>query len=1194
MDGDTDCVMKSQGLSCPTCDAAPLRTTAPQPVSGYDRGVAESRTPTQSPKKKSPELFSPRYDTTSPEASGSKRHKSQVSPTKKAGRDTPTSEDSHSVPFLSAWKRKTKNRLVKSPKEPISNLFETQQESLATADHASEWESARNPVSPLLPKSPEYPIDADLYCSSDDFNPESSRPKLPLNLENLVKLESQEVPTYHQSSPSPALTAKRVYSGISDSSREVPFCLSPEIVEDLKAQHQTNQTKDYSELESSSSTHLNQSPARISKHVTFSDQISSSSPPSTQKRIALFNRSSPRSPLNTPTPDLSPRSPLDKTRPSHSRKDSPVLEPNLLVEQTLAPAMATASLLRPLSTVLTEARSKAIKSAKDQQLAIHQRLKKRNEEIPPYEFLELIGKGSFGRVFKAYSLKENKIVALKVLEVDAIDYRVNAEEKDDTIKSFMHEITILKQLRDSNVKNINIIYDAFSIHSQLWIVNEYCPGGSLHTLMRATGGKLKEKYIIPVARELAEALKAVHEAGVIHRDVKAANILVCEDGRVQLCDFGVAGVLQHTADKRSSIIGTPFWMPPEMLQPGEVHYGTEVDVWAYGATLYEMATGLPPNARVPPGHALAMTLQRREPRLPDGNYSDGLRGIVEFTLKKDLRLRPTMRDVAMQPYIYDSQNTHPTELLTELLTIFQNWSSAGGQRQSLIQPGGAEAAELDNTRASIYRDDWNFSTSDDYEPRPISTNFTSLPTMDEERVRRGQAAMEAIHDPTKPEYRYEVISQPYETYEPPKTQRFSDLPLRDDSDATTTSKTEIDLGDFDPDLHQLKIPLQGMSTIKASKARSNSGGMRSSAAGMSYENYQSGAEVEQSTGPAYGVNDKRATLEWSFPSAPAPMQEPPSISEEPEMEAPKTEKRATTEWKFPSMTAENTYDDGTTALNTATIRPALSEKRATTEWTFPTMSSDNTYDDGTKILKTATTRPPLAEKRATTEWTFPTMSSEASYDSNALETQFEDLPPPPTSISDPTFNLDLNPDAPPQSAFNLSSEPDNSLAEENFNTIRPASHRFTNDADTLQARLERIQHDRDLSTTSTTQLASSPPPPVPAIAPAAAAAAAAPMSRQARRAAARAASRPSTTTAPTTNTARRSPNLGNLRFPPVIAPSEESMMENADPSVVAAELDRLLSDLTAGLGVAEQMLVQSIAEDEERERRERERYGGNE
>ena len=79
--------------------------------------------------------------------------------------------------------------------------------------------------------------------------------------------------------------------------------------------------------------------------------------------------------------------------------------------------------------------------------------------------------------------ENNRVVALKVIDVDSADYKVNARAKDDTIEVTIHEIKVLKQLKDSMAKNVNMFFDAFQIHSQLWIVNDYCPGGSVHTLV---------------------------------------------------------------------------------------------------------------------------------------------------------------------------------------------------------------------------------------------------------------------------------------------------------------------------------------------------------------------------------------------------------------------------------------------------------------------------------------------------------------------------------------------------------------------------------------------------------------------------------------------------------------------------------------------------------------------------------------
>lgn len=120
-----------------------------------------------------------------------------------------------------------------------------------------------------------------------------------------------------------------------------------------------------------------------------------------------------------------------------------------------------------------------------------------------------------------------EVVAVKVAEIDETDFRgASYHDAEVQIKDFIRETQILTQLKDQRAKNINVIHEAFAFHSQLWIVSEYCPGGSVSTLIKArkdmsTG--LDEKYVIPLAREIAVALKYVHDAHIIHRDIKGTD-----------------------------------------------------------------------------------------------------------------------------------------------------------------------------------------------------------------------------------------------------------------------------------------------------------------------------------------------------------------------------------------------------------------------------------------------------------------------------------------------------------------------------------------------------------------------------------------------------------------------------------------------------------------------------------------------
>ncbi|KAL9062684.1 MAG: hypothetical protein Q9157_008715 [Trypethelium eluteriae] len=329
---------------------------------------------------------------------------------------------------------------------------------------------------------------------------------------------------------------------------------------------------------------------------------------------------------------------------------------------------------------------KQAEEAKDMQKAVEERASRIGVEVPPYEFLELIGKGKDRR--------NQQIVAVKIIDVDSSDYKLDLKNKDEAIKDFVNEITILRQLKDSGAKNINGVLDTFSLHSQLWITAEYCPGGSVHTLMRANSKPgLEENYIIPIARELAVALRFVHEAGIIHRDVKCANVLVTEDGQVQLCDFGVSGVLDSDFSKRTTIIGTPFWMAPEMHkdEPSRLAYGTEVDCWAFGCTVYEMATGMPPNAKINP-HMLGNVLDKA-PRLQDGEYSDELRDFVSYCLQEQPQDRPSASATLDHPFVAATEEQYPTSSLVELIERYAQWEHQGGQRTSILNPFGAPGPE---------------------------------------------------------------------------------------------------------------------------------------------------------------------------------------------------------------------------------------------------------------------------------------------------------------------------------------------------------------------------------------------------------------------------------------------------------------------------------------------------------------------
>jgi serine/threonine protein kinase len=359
--------------------------------------------------------------------------------------------------------------------------------------------------------------------------------------------------------------------------------------------------------------------------------------------------------------------------------------------------------------------------------------------------------------------------------------------------------------------------------------------------MRATNDRLAEKYIIIVARELAKALKGLHAAGIIHRDIKAANVLIHEEGRLELCDFGVANVLDNRTDKRRTFIGTLHWMPPELWSE-KPEYSDEVDVWEYGCTLYECALGRPPNSDLRERQQLKMRMRRLKQAiaLPDNeDFSEGLRSLVTYALSPDVTSRPSMKDVLEHEFLANTDETNPTSLLSELVQNYYGWLFGGGQRVSLFMPGGAAAAAMEDPDSEITQsDEWNFSMTQDFERRvsaileiPDLSDLSAADLEGEEtpkqpkvanlspprhmtaaqkanfeaRVNRGAADLTNLFDEKGPTYEYKTKTDFVPVSE---ARRTSDLPFRamaEDRPSSIASNV-IDLGEFDEEDYAVAAP----------------------------------------------------------------------------------------------------------------------------------------------------------------------------------------------------------------------------------------------------------------------------------------------------------------------------------------------------------------------------------------------------
>lgn len=327
----------------------------------------------------------------------------------------------------------------------------------------------------------------------------------------------------------------------------------------------------------------------------------------------------------------------------------------------------------------------------------------KHQEINNYRFVDCIGRGNFGDVYKAYDLRLQKNVAIKA---------INIEHSDDEIPVLLQEINLLRSLRNPNITNW---YKTFIIDVTMFIVMEYCSEGSCSDLLKFNRNGLEESVLSYIMKNVLEGLKYLHSLNIIHRDIKAANILIAKGNVIKLADFGVSGQLNGNTG-RKTFVGTPYWMAPEivtdckslkkdrenlerrLIENGlgkrtlyklwrkkiqqdnmnesfklmnqtkheednhlkdenglvddldDVEYDEKVDIWSLGITLIELGTGKVPNNDKEPLKALFEIPKMEPPRVPK-NSSYYMKEFGVACLCKDPVMRPSAAELLKFKFI---------------------------------------------------------------------------------------------------------------------------------------------------------------------------------------------------------------------------------------------------------------------------------------------------------------------------------------------------------------------------------------------------------------------------------------------------------------------------------------------------------------------------------------------------------------
>lgn len=287
-----------------------------------------------------------------------------------------------------------------------------------------------------------------------------------------------------------------------------------------------------------------------------------------------------------------------------------------------------------------------------------------------YRRTDVIGRGKFGIVYKGYHKSTKHVVAIKVLNLDT---------EPEEVAEVQQEVQFLSELKQ--VPNVTHYCGSFLVDTKLWIIMDYCAGGLIRTLLKL--GVFEEQYIGVVLRELLVALQAVHKLGVIHRDLKLANVLITNEGNVQLCDFGVAARLSLAASKRSTMAGTPYWMAPEVIREGDT-YNVKADIWSLGITVYEMATGNPPYCDKDALWAMQLISKQTPPRLEGREHSAALKEAVALCLDENPQERP-MAEELFKCKLVKMYRATPTLILRETITRYLLWRDRHSLRESVLR-----------------------------------------------------------------------------------------------------------------------------------------------------------------------------------------------------------------------------------------------------------------------------------------------------------------------------------------------------------------------------------------------------------------------------------------------------------------------------------------------------------------------------
>ena len=260
-----------------------------------------------------------------------------------------------------------------------------------------------------------------------------------------------------------------------------------------------------------------------------------------------------------------------------------------------------------------------------------------------YKVLQQLGEGSFGKAFLCEKDSDGSLCVIKQILIEGM----NEKEKADVL----NESNILAKLDHPNIIKFYDVFESKKPKHMINIVTEYADGGDLSEKIKERknkNGNFTESEILDYFTQICLAIRHIHEKKIIHRDLKSGNIFLMKNGFVKLGDFGIAKNFQRTIDKAKTMVGTPYYLSPEMIESKP--YDSKSDIWSLGVLLYEMMTfKMPFNANSLASLIIKITRGNYIP--PPVIYTKDLRELVSKCLTLDPKNRPTIKEILGMPFI---------------------------------------------------------------------------------------------------------------------------------------------------------------------------------------------------------------------------------------------------------------------------------------------------------------------------------------------------------------------------------------------------------------------------------------------------------------------------------------------------------------------------------------------------------------